>query len=116
MGGYRALSPFFCLHFANLGSLPLLFLFLLICGCTTAAAEGDLRPYYLESCHLMEVGHDSLCRFDGKIQTLTRANAISQSDLLFDDILDNIEEAYRHYSTLNIRIDTMWKDTIKYNF
>lgn len=96
-GGHRALSPLFCFRFVNLNTLPLFFLFLLISGCLPAPADTDLRPYYSESCHLKEVGLDSLRRFDDKIQTLTRTGAMGPSDGLYDEILDNVQ---KHISTM----------------
>lgn len=117
MGGGKCLRYFCCFHFARLTPVFLLSLIVLTSGCFSAPADDDLRPYYEESCHLMEVGHDSLCRFDGKIQTLTRANVISQSDLLYDEILDNIEEAYKYYHQgLHILVDTLWSDTLHHDF
>lgn len=117
IGGGKNLHLASCFHFARLTPVFLLSLIVLTSGCFSATADDDLRPYYEESCHLMEVGHDSLCRFDDKIQSLTRANAISQSDLLYDEILDNIEEAYKYYHQgLHILVDTTWADTLHYNF
>lgn len=114
-GGNRSRS-YLCFHFAKLTPIFLLSLVFITSGCFSASAESDLRPYYDESCHLMEVGHDSLCRFDGKIQGLTRAHVFNLADALYDEILDNIGEEYQFYSSLHISIDEEWADTIQFNF
>ncbi len=78
---------------------------------------GDMESFYIESCGLTKVASDSVQRFATKIDHYVYCYPESKDDPYYEDIVDNIQEAAKHYGlTITLYFDFEWEGEIEYHY